>query len=148
MITGDSKISGRTAHPTFTSPKVRLTWNSPKCSRPASAGLAEPFRAPRMRRIQVPRYTFGLHFLLLASIPCWAQGSASSDQGGWFARVARAQAAQPHWITPVVTVTPRLEEEFRYDIWEQTQPNGARLENYGGSKGPELIPTEHIQVTV
>src|SRR5438874_7492931 len=77
-----------------------------------------------------------------------AQGSASSDQGGWFARVARAQAAQPHWITPVVTVTPRLEEEFRYDIWEQTQPNGARLENYGGSKGPELIPTEHIQVTV
>src|SRR6266704_335262 len=55
MITGDSKISGRTAHPTFTSPKVRLTWNSPKCSRPASAGLAEPFRAPRMRRIQVLR---------------------------------------------------------------------------------------------
>src|SRR5437016_1650030 len=53
MITGESKISGRTAHPTFTSPKVRLTWNSPKCSRPASAGLAEPFRAPRMRRIQV-----------------------------------------------------------------------------------------------
>src|SRR5439155_22744295 len=53
MITGDSKISGRTAHPTFTSPKVRLTWNSPKCSRPASAGLAEPFRDPRMRRIQV-----------------------------------------------------------------------------------------------
>src|ERR1700681_3510317 len=50
--------------------------------------------------------------LLLASIPCWAQGSASSDQDGWFARVSRAQAAQPRWITPVVTVTPRLEEEF------------------------------------
>src|SRR6266516_569346 len=84
----------------------------------------------------LPRYTFGL---LLASLPCCAQGSASSDQDGWFARVARAQAAQPHWITPVVTVTPRLEEEFRYDISEQTQPNGARLENYGGSKGTELI---------
>jgi len=62
--------------------------------------------------------------------------------------VARAQAAQPHWITPVVTVTPRLEEEFRYDISEQTQLNGARTEIYGGSKGLELIPTEHIQVTV
>src|SRR5207245_86814 len=81
----------------------------------------------------LPRYRHGLHFLLLA-IPCWAQGSASSDQGGWFARVARAQAAQPHWITPVVTVTPRLEEEFRYDISEQTQLNGARTEIYGGSE--------------
>ena len=98
--------------------------------------------------MDLPRYTFSVHFLVLAIIPCWAQESGSSDRGGWFARVARAQAAQPHWITPVVTVTPRLEEEFRYDISEQAQLSGAMTEIYGGSKGLELIPTEHIQVTV
>src|SRR5438094_10670480 len=74
---------------------------------------------PQPRPMYIPRHPFGLHLLLLTIIPCWAQGLASSDQDGWFARVARAQATQPHWITPVV-VTPRLEEEFRYDISEQT----------------------------
>src|SRR5205809_2594210 len=93
----------------------------------------------------VPRYTFGLHFLLLASIPSWAQGSASSDQGGWFARVARTQAAQPHWITPLVTVTPRLEQEFRYDLsWQEKFGTTTGL--YGGGKGVELIPAEKLEV--
>ncbi|MGH7906574.1 MAG: hypothetical protein ACREP6_08080 [Candidatus Binataceae bacterium] len=63
----------------------------------------------------------------------------------WFDRVNHTQAEQPHWITPLVTVTPRLEEEFRYDqIW-QTQPVGRSITNYGGSKGLELIPFEHIE---
>ncbi|HEX2943327.1 MAG TPA: hypothetical protein VHO91_19900, partial [Rhodopila sp.] len=29
----------------------------------------------------------------------------------WFDRVRVAQASQPHWMTPLVTVTPRLEQE-------------------------------------
>ena len=29
----------------------------------------------------------------------------------WFPRVTRIQSEQPHWVTPLVTVTPRLEEE-------------------------------------
>jgi hypothetical protein len=33
----------------------------------------------------------------------------------WFPRVTRIQSEQPHWVTPLVTVTPRLEEEYRYD---------------------------------
>jgi hypothetical protein len=33
----------------------------------------------------------------------------------WFPRVTRIQSEQPHWVTPLVAVTPRLEEEFRYD---------------------------------
>lgn len=65
----------------------------------------------------------------------------------WFKRVAETQAEQPHWITPVVTVTPRLEQEFRYDISQQTQPNGSTiLHNFGGSKGLEIIPTEHTEL--
>src|SRR5271167_3523527 len=42
-----------------------------------------------------------------------------SDAGGivgyfenWFPRVEDAQASQPHWMTPIVTVTPRLEQEY------------------------------------
>jgi len=53
MITGDGKISGRTAHSTLTSLKVRLAWNRPKCSKPASARPTKALWAPRMRRIQV-----------------------------------------------------------------------------------------------
>jgi len=55
--------------------------------------------------------------------------SNSSPQTGndnffqrWFSMVSATQAEQPHWITPVVTVTPRLEQEFRFDLSRQVQP--------------------------
>lgn len=76
---------------------------------------------------------------------------ASSDDffHRWFSMVAATQAEQPHWITPVVTVTPRLEQEFRYDLSRQVQPNGTTvLENYGGSKGLEIIPARHVELIV
>lgn len=78
-----------------------------------------------------------------------SQSSGSKDGffRSWLKRVAHTQAEQPHWITPVVTVTPRLEQEFRYDISQQTQPNGTTiLRNFGGSKGLEIIPTEHTEL--
>jgi hypothetical protein len=61
--------------------------------------------------------------------------------GHWFARVDAAQASQPHWVTPIATVTPRLEEEVRYDQFWQHQGNGASIDNFDGGKGLELIPT-------
>jgi hypothetical protein len=69
--------------------------------------------------------------------------STGSDDflGDWFKRVNEAQASQPHWITPVATVTPRLEEEFRFDFGFQHAGNGSDLTNYGMGKGLELIPT-------
>jgi hypothetical protein len=39
----------------------------------------------------------------------------------WFPRVTRIQSEQPHWVTPIVTVTPRLEEEFRYPTAFETR---------------------------
>jgi hypothetical protein len=63
----------------------------------------------------------------------------------WFPRVDKTQAEQPHWITPLFTVTPRLEEEFRSDITWTPTAEGNNL-NYGGGKGLELIPTEHTEV--
>jgi hypothetical protein len=65
--------------------------------------------------------------------------------GNWFARVSQTQAEQPHWITPLVTVTPRLEEEVRYDQSWETTDSGSRLTTFGG-KGLELIPLEKVEV--
>jgi len=64
----------------------------------------------------------------------------------WFARVSRIQSEQPHWITPMTTVTPRLEEEFRYDQSWESNNKGSHITSYGSGKGLELIPWDNIEV--
>ena len=71
----------------------------------------------------------------------------------WLDMVSATQAAQPNWMTPLVTVTPRLEQEFRWDVYDQkngtgTQGNGQRLVNYGGPGGArvELIPAYNWEI--
>ncbi len=93
---------------------------------------------------------------LVAATPAAAQsdggshGSSALDDyfSDWYARVAEAQATQPDWITPLMTVTPRLEEEFRYDQYEDRLGNGANLQNFDGGKGLELIPTTTNEVLI
>lgn len=63
----------------------------------------------------------------------------------WLSRVSATQAEQPHWITPVVTVTPRLEQEIRYDFLHQITSSGDGLTNIGGGKGLELIPAHNTE---
>ena len=87
--------------------------------------------------------------VLFVAGTAFARTQDSSTGGGyfanWFARVNKTQAEQPHWITPLFTTTPRLEEEFRSDItW--TPATGGEALNYGGGKGLELIPAEHIEI--
>ncbi len=65
---------------------------------------------------------------------------------GWWAHVARAHARQPDWITPLVTVTPLLEEEVRFDEVRQVAPNGSVTLGSFDGKGLELIPTDRIEV--
>lgn len=84
--------------------------------------------------------------LAVATAPPAAAQTAAGSGGDWFSRVDQTQAEQPHWITPLLTVTPRLEEEVRYDQQWQTRPNDATLTNYGVGKGLELIPFEHVEV--
>jgi hypothetical protein len=80
-----------------------------------------------------------------------ASGSSSpiSDYfAHYYDHVHAAQASQPHWMTPVATVTPRLEQEIRYDeLWEHLG-NGADLTISDGGKGLELIPTESNEVLI
>ena len=102
----------------------------------------------------------GLLFMTAASsVPCFAQSSSTSAANGsgwfsavqnyfidWFPRVTRIQSEQPHWITPVVTVTPRLEEEYRYDQFWQGNQYGQATDNFGGTKGLELIPFQNTEI--
>lgn len=79
---------------------------------------------------------------------CWG-GTPAEAVGdyfaNWFVRASQTQAEQPHWITPLATITPLLEQELRYDqVWE-SQPRGASLNVYGG-KGLELIPSERVEL--
>src|SRR5690242_4336263 len=73
---------------------------------------------------------------------------AQSWLDDYFARVARNQAEQPHWITPLITTTSRLDQKVRYDVSWQTRPDGRILENYGGSKGLEFIPANNVAVVI
>ncbi len=91
--------------------------------------------------------------LMVAATVCGYAQSGNTGDGGsraeaWFAQVSKTQAEQPHWITPLATTTPRLEEEFRYDIFWQPKADGTITENYGGGKGLELIPFERVEIII
>jgi hypothetical protein len=75
-------------------------------------------------------------------------GGISGYFANWFNRVEQAQASQPHWMTPIVTVTPRLEQELRYDQYWQNQGNGGALDTFGSGKGLELVPTTTNEVLI
>ena len=93
--------------------------------------------------------------IMLAPVCAYAQSAADGPLRSWLDMVSASQAAQPSWMTPLVTVTPRLEQEFRWDFYDQqngagTQGNGQRFINYGGPGGArvELIPSYNWEVIV
>jgi hypothetical protein len=65
----------------------------------------------------------------------------------WLERSDKARETQPHWVTPLATTTPRLEQELRFDVaWQQAKPGAPYMENLGNGKGLELIPAGRIEV--
>ncbi|MDE3186231.1 MAG: hypothetical protein KGM96_01750 [Acidobacteriota bacterium] len=78
--------------------------------------------------------------------PAQQPGVGSSFIARYQARVSATQNEQPHWITPLVTVTPRLEQELRTDFVRQTSSAGYHTWNYDNGKGLELIPQRHIEL--
>ena len=102
----------------------------------------------------------------MAALTACAQSSAPApanqgfptpaDQGNgiysflvhWDQRALHAQLNQPNWLTPVVTSTARLKQEFRYDVSWQKNSDGTTAENYGGSKGFNTIPFNRIEISI
>ncbi|MBV8050220.1 MAG: hypothetical protein JOZ80_03475 [Acidobacteriaceae bacterium] len=90
------------------------------------------------------RLWFVFVLLQLAVSPGFAQND--NYFSNWFDRLDKTQSEQPHWVTPVATTTPRLEEELRYDQLWQVNPKGVTTDNFDGGKGLELIPFEKVEV--
>ncbi len=84
--------------------------------------------------------------ILFAILLFASSAHAQSWTSDWLHRVSETQSEQPHWVTPVVAVTPRLEQELRYDFVSQTRANGDDVLNIGNTKGLELIPTHNTEL--
>lgn len=91
----------------------------------------------------MPSLRLSLPLPLLLSASMVIQGQSFADR--WQARVNATQAEQPHWMTPIATVTPRLEQEFRFDTVHQQTLSG-NVTNLDGGKGLELIPSRRIEL--
>lgn len=112
-----------------------------------------------MRRICTSLLAGGICIVLPATVPpCLAQvgsitgtpGSFSSEIADyfidWSSRATLIQSEQPDWTAPLATVTPRLLQQLHYEqIW-QSQPHGDASDNFGGSRGLELIPWYNVEV--
>ena len=89
----------------------------------------------------------GLGLLAIAGAGAQApHATGNSFIARYQARVSATQAEQPHWVTPLVTVTPRLEQEIRTDFVRQTNTKLQNTWNFGNSKGLEIIPERHIEL--
>ena len=66
----------------------------------------------------------------------------------WLAMADKVQADQPDWLSPLVTTSGRLKQEFRYDIWDQPSIGGNHTYQFGGNKGLEFIPAPRTQLLV
>ena len=108
------------------------------------ASSARPRSARRGRFAIIPA--------LLAAILIFPSGARAqaAGTGNWWqryeARVSATQAEQPHWVTPLVTVTPRLEQEIRTDFVRQINTKLVTTWNFDNSKGLEIIPERHIEL--
>ena len=72
-------------------------------------------------------------------IPFWEKYNA------WLEMVRRThEDMQPNWMTPLVTVTPTLQQELRADYSFQFAPHDLQTFTYV-SKGTEIIPTENTE---
>ena len=85
-------------------------------------------------------------FTFSAALPGRAQQDQGSFTARWLAHVSSTQNAQPHWVTPIVLVTPRLEQEFRADFVRQLTAGQQKVWVYDNGKGLELIPARHIEL--
>jgi len=106
------------------------------------------------------RYSFPLLsalvcVLCIVASPVAAQSANDNEPRGiagffvrWDRRALRAQENQPNWLSPVVTSTSRLKQEFRYDMMWQSNGGDATTDNYGGSKGLTTLPFERMEVSI
>lgn len=85
---------------------------------------------------------------VVAQAAATTAGASDSWWERYEAKVTATQNAQPHWLTPLVTVTPRLEQEVRTDFLHYYNTKGYAIWNYGNGKGLEFIPERHTEIII
>jgi hypothetical protein len=76
-----------------------------------------------------------------------AAPGAVAQAAGWYAMTHATRERQPHWITPLATLTPLLEQEYRFDLSATGHPAFTSWQ-FGGGKGLELIPSRSTELIV
>jgi hypothetical protein len=66
----------------------------------------------------------------------------------WLNMADEGQSKQPDWLSPLVTTSGRLKQEFRYEIWDQPTAGGNRNYQFGGNKGLEFITSSRTQLLI
>lgn len=84
-------------------------------------------------------------FLLLAVLALVPPARAQDWVTSWLDMVARSQAEQPRWTTPLVTSSAKLDQRFRYDIIH-SQTSTGDIWNFGNSKGLDLVVAPRVEI--
>ncbi len=100
--------------------------------------------APWMDRLE-KRCCCVRRLLLLLAVTCLA-GAQNTFVNRWLDNVTRIQNEEPHWISPLVMTTPRLEQKLREDI-ARHQILGGNVWIFDDGKGLEFVPARHLALT-
>ena len=106
-----------------------------------------PINLEVMMKLKVRLLSPEFLFAFVVLLPSFMQAQDKTWTARWLARVSPTQVAQPHWMTPIATVTPRLEQEFRFDSLHEVTSSGD-VTNFDGGKGLELIPSRHTELLI
>lgn len=68
--------------------------------------------------------------------------------GRWRRMTIETREKQTHWLTPIVTETPRLEQRIRYDVYDETLPTGNKKWNIGAGKGVNVIIAPTMEAAI
>src|SRR5262249_40236802 len=74
------------------------------------------------------------------------EAERSSFVSRWLNRAAKTQSQNPHWMSPLATISGKIDQSYRTDVLRQIEPGGFTRWNVGGNKGLELIPAERVQI--
>ncbi|MDE3104232.1 MAG: hypothetical protein KGK08_03570 [Acidobacteriota bacterium] len=103
------------------------------------------------RHVPLRTYRAAPHHLLVLALVVLAAGTAGGQQPriSWLdAQAARASANQPHWATPLVTTSPKIEQGLRTDFVRQSVRGGQQNWNLGNAKGLQVVLLPRLEVRV
>ncbi|MDD4933664.1 MAG: hypothetical protein PHO89_09405 [Methylacidiphilaceae bacterium] len=66
----------------------------------------------------------------------------------WREMTVASSKRQPQWVSPLITITPALLSQVRYDVYDQTKSNGNKSWDFGNGKGISFLPLPALEVLI